>query len=205
MDSTHGCKRCCGRSPLPVIGSSLPINCATGSKYCFGMARGYGFVPTCTLQTARLSKVAKVFYLYHPLFGKELEVFGGAGGQRDLIYVKLPNNTTRGIPAWMFDEVVCSGVRTAEQPVIDCGALLRLAQLLDSLEASPRTGDNENNSHPQTEPASTAAPTAADAALGNGGAKPTPPGEQSHQVRAVVPPTVGECRSPKSSKARRPR
>ncbi len=31
------------------------------------------------------------------------EVFGAAGGERDLVYVRLPNNTTRGVPAWMFD------------------------------------------------------------------------------------------------------
>lgn len=61
-----------------------------------------------------------------------MEVFGAAGGDRDLVYIRLPNSTTRGVPAWMFDESICAGIRSAERPAIDCRALLRLAQLLDS-------------------------------------------------------------------------
>jgi len=157
---------------------------------------------TCTLHNARLSKVGKVLYPYHPLFAKELEVFGGAGGQRDVIYVRLPNHGTGGVPAWMFDEVICSSVRAAKQPVIDCGALLRLAQLLDSLEASPRTGEDDN-SRSQTQSIPAAAPAATGAATGIGGTKSTHPGEQSRQVRAVVPPVAGERRSAGTSEPRR--
>jgi hypothetical protein len=43
----------------------------------------------------------------------------------------MPNNTTRGIPGWMFDESICAGIRSADRPTIDCPALIRLAQLLD--------------------------------------------------------------------------
>jgi hypothetical protein len=118
--------------------------------------------------------------------------------------VKLSNNTTRGVPAWMFDEVICSSIRAAKQPVIDCGALLRLVELLDSLEASPRTGDNDNSRF-QTKSTSAAPPVATDAATGIGGTKSTHPGEQPCQVRAVVPPTAGKRRSPKASKSRRQR
>ncbi len=124
-----------------------------------------------TLHNARLSRSAKVLYPHHPLFGGELEVFGGAGGQRDLLYVKLPNSTTRGVPAWMFDEVICSTVRDAEQPVTDCGALLRLAQLLDSVAGRSPTG-NDDNSRSQAKSISVAASAAAGAATGFGGAKP---------------------------------
>lgn len=99
----------------------------------------------------RLSKSARVLYPYHPLFGKELEVFGGAGGQRDVIYVRLPNSTTRGIPAWMFDEVLCSGIRTAEQPPIDGDALLRLAHLLDCVQESLRIEEDDNHTSFQTQ------------------------------------------------------
>ena len=163
-----------------------------------------GCVRTCTLHTARLSKAAKVLYPYHPLFGKELEVFGGAGGQRDVIYVKLPNHGTGGVPAWMFDEFICASVRDAAHPVIDCGALLRLAQLLDLLEARPRTGDDDN-SRSQTKFNPAAAPDATGAATGIGGTKSTHPGEQSRQVPAVVPPTARAGRSPKTSAPRRQR
>jgi len=138
------------------------------------------------------------------LFGKELEIFGGAGGQRDIIYVKLPNQGTGGIPAWMFDEVICSSVRAAKQPVIDCGALLRLAQLLDSLEANPRTGDDDN-SRSQTNFTAAAATAAAGAAAGISGTESTHSGEPSRQVRAIVPPAAGARRSPKTGKPRRQR
>jgi hypothetical protein len=74
----------------------------------------------------------RIRYPYHPLFGLEIEVFGAAGGLRDMMYVRLPNNTSRGIPAWMFDDAVCASIRSADQPTIECGALLRLCQLLDS-------------------------------------------------------------------------
>src|SRR3712207_6308843 len=84
----------------------------------------FGWRKTCTIHTVRLSRTAKILYPYHPLYGRELEIFGGAGGERDVIYVMLPDRTTRGVPGWMFDEVVCSSVRTAEQPTIDGRALL---------------------------------------------------------------------------------
>jgi hypothetical protein len=155
----------------------------------------------------RLSRAARVLYPYHPLFGKELEVFGGAGGQRDVIYVRLPNNTTRGVPAWMFDEVICSGVRTVEQPTIDGGALLRLAQLLDSIEESPRTGDDDNSTRFQTQSTSTstAAAAATGSTVGISGAKATDPGNQSGEVRAVASRTTGERRSPGEIQPRRQR
>src|SRR2546426_1029646 len=165
--------------------------------------RAFGCARTCTLHNARLSKAAKVLYPHHPLFGKEFEVFGGAGGQRDIIYVRFPNNTTGGVPAWMFDEVICSNVRTAEHPIIDGAALLKLAQLLDSLEASPRTGEDDNNSHSQPNSPSAAAPATTGAAAGSSGAKPTHPAEPSRQVRAVASPTAGERRSAGTSKPRR--
>ena len=160
------------------------------------MGRASGSAKTCTLHDVRLSKSAKVLYPHHPLFGKELEVFGGAGGQRDVIYVRLFDNTTRGVPAWMFDEVICSGVRIAERPTIDGAALLRLARLLDSVQASPRIGNDENNLCFQTKSNLAGAPAATAAAVGISGAKPTHPEQQSGEVRAVASPITGERRSP---------
>jgi len=108
------------------------------------MARVYGSVPTRTHHNARVGSSTKIHYPYHPLFGQELEVLGSAAGERDVVYVKLANNTTRGIPAWMFDEVICAGVRRTELPVIECDALLKLTELLDSAKGGLRSGGNES-------------------------------------------------------------
>jgi hypothetical protein len=87
--------------------------------------------------------LSKLLYPFHPLFGTEIEVFGAAGGERDLVYVRLANSTTRGVPAWMFDEAICAGIRSVERPTIDCHALLRLAQLLDSLRSDVHSAGHE--------------------------------------------------------------
>src|ERR1700756_4418627 len=83
-----------------------------------------------TLHNAR-SGYLRILYPYHPCFGQTFKVFGSAGGLRDLVYVRMPNNATRGIPAWMFDETICASIRCADRQTIDCWALLRLAQLHD--------------------------------------------------------------------------
>ena len=65
-------------------------------------------------------------------------------GLRDLVYIRMPNNATRGIPAWMFDETICASIRCADRPTIDCGALLRLAQMLDLQAESRGIGGHES-------------------------------------------------------------
>ena len=171
--------------------------------------RDSGFARTCTLHNVRLSKSARVLYPYHPLFGRELEVFGGAGGQRDVIYVRLPNNTTRGIPAWMFDEVLCSGIRTAEQPTIDGDALLRLAHLLDSVQESLRIEEDDNNTSFQTKSTSlstsTSASVTAGSVVGIGGAKSAHPRNQAGDMRAVASQTTGDRRPSETIPSRRQR
>jgi hypothetical protein len=101
-----------------------------GSKFFTGTQLAYGFVQRQTLHNARKGYL-RVLYPYHPYYGQTFEVFGANGGLRDLVYIRMPNNTTRGVPAWMFDELICASVREADRPTIDCQALLRLAQLLD--------------------------------------------------------------------------
>jgi len=164
-----------------------------------------GFAKTCTIQNARLSRSAKVLYRYHPLFGQELEVLGGAGGKRDVVYVMLPGRTTRGVPGWMFDEVICSTVRLAERPTIDGGALLRLAQLLDSFLEGWRTGDDENKPCFQTKAASLSTAIASSSAVGVRGETPTNPGPESDQVRAIAARATGERRSSGELQSRRRR
>src|SRR5262245_23848085 len=75
------------------------------------------------------------------------------GGLRDLVYIRMPNNTTRGIPGWMFDESICASVRCADRPTTDCQALLRLAQLLD-LQLEHRGIERHESSVPRSKIAS---------------------------------------------------
>lgn len=81
----------------------------------------------------------KILYPYHPLFGTDYEVFGFALGERDMVYIRLPDQSTRGVPAWMFDPGICAVVRLADKPLIDAHALMSLGQLLDS--ARPAEGN----------------------------------------------------------------
>jgi hypothetical protein len=111
----------CFCSPMPE---------GTDSRFYTGTAAAFGAAPRETLHNARKGYL-RVLYPYHPYYGQTLEVFGAGGGLRDLVYVRMPNNTTRGIPAWMFDESICASVRCADRAIIDFQALLRLAQLLD--------------------------------------------------------------------------
>ena len=82
----------------------------------------YGFAPKQTLHTAR-NGFLRVLYPYHPLAEQVLEVFGAGLGLRDLVYVRMPNNATRGIPAWMFDGAICGSVRNSDCPIIDWDVL----------------------------------------------------------------------------------
>jgi hypothetical protein len=119
--SCPGCAECARRAPMESISFSRQ-----------------------TLHNAR-SGYLRILYPYHPCFGQTFEVFGSAGGLRDLVYVRMPNNATRGIPAWMFDETICASIRCADRPMIDCQALLKLAQLLDLQVESRGSGRHESS------------------------------------------------------------
>ncbi len=99
-----------------------------------------GYTQTGTLHNARIGLFSKILYPYHPLFGKDCESFGSAGGKRDMVYVRLADRSTRGVPAWMFDPVVCAGVKAADQPLIEYAALVELSVLLAQHEPNARTG-----------------------------------------------------------------
>jgi hypothetical protein len=104
------------------------------------MAADFGFWPTATLHNARIGLFSKILYPYHPLFGKDSESFGSAGGKRDMVYVRLADQSTRGVPAWMFDPVVCASVKAADEPLIECAALVELSVLLEQHSENVRTG-----------------------------------------------------------------
>jgi hypothetical protein len=130
MGCTDWCASgCCANRPAAIC-SYFPTRDVIGLKFYIGTGAVCGIAPRETLHNARKGYL-RVLYPYHPYYGQTLEVFGAGGGLRDLVYVRMPNNTTRGIPAWMFDESICASVRCADRAIIDCQALLRLAQLLD--------------------------------------------------------------------------
>lgn len=104
------------------------------------MAAVTGFGPRDTLHNRRIGLFSKIHYPYHPLFGIDSESFGSAGGKREMVYVRLADRSTRGMPAWMFDPVICSGVKVADKPLIECAVLVELSVLLALHEANARTG-----------------------------------------------------------------
>jgi hypothetical protein len=142
----------------------LPTPDAIGSKFYIGTVADYGFVRRQTLYNARKGYL-RVLYPYHPYYGQTFEVFGSNGGLRDLVYIRMPNNATRGIPAWMFDEAICASIRCIDRPTIDCRALLRLAQLLD-LQAESRSIGGHESSIPESKIASNISSSSADTGAG---------------------------------------
>jgi hypothetical protein len=109
MDCTDWCVIGSNSSPEAAICSYSATNRVIGLKYYSGMATDFGFAQKQTLHTAR-NGFLRVLYPYHPPSKQVVEVFG-AGGLRDLVYVRMPNNATRGIPAWMFDEAIFGSVQ----------------------------------------------------------------------------------------------
>jgi hypothetical protein len=59
----------------------------------------------------------------------------------------LPSASLNGVgtTAWMFDETICVSIRCADRPIVDCQALLRLAQLLDLGVESLGIGRHESS------------------------------------------------------------
>ena len=99
------------------------------------MAQACGYFARHTFHNAYIESSPKLLYPFHPLYGTQIEVLGGAGGKRDMIYVRLPDQSTRGLPAWMFDALFCANIRTAIVPQIDFAPLQQLAGLLESWKA----------------------------------------------------------------------
>ncbi len=114
------------------------------------MGAGCGSWPRASLHNAHIGSLSKILYPYHPLFGEEYEAFGSALGKRDMVYVRLPDHSTRGVPAWMFDPGVCAGIRSHDEPLIDVRALVRLSHLLDPAQPSKRNlGDEPTTAREQ--------------------------------------------------------
>ena len=160
------------------------------------MGADYGFAQRQTLHNARKGYL-RVLYPYHPYYGQTFEVFGSNGGLRDLVYIRMPNNATRGIPAWMFDEVTCTRVRSVEHPVVEYDALFRLAELLDSAKGRLRSGANESTTASSEKPTAQAAQHPTGLAVRRPQPTRTVPTRKSKAMRATAAGLVRSSRSPK--------
>ena len=132
-----------------------------------------------------------------------MEVFGAAGGERDLVYVRLPNSTTRGLPAWMFDELICAKIRSADQPIIDFDALLKLVDLLDLARSHRRSAGHEATTALPQKAAAPAAEPAIPAATEHHQSKRVHPKHSPEQVPATLPGVAAVGRSHRSTSKRR--
>ena len=131
-------------------------------------------------------------------------MFGSAAGQRELVYVRLPDRSTRGVPAWMFDEAICATIRTTDRPVIDSGALLRLARLLDSQRGGERSAGYEPAAAlPQNSASDPSEPTGV-ASVQRRAIESTTSKRRLREVHGFVPRTAAGRSAPgKTSKGKR--
>lgn len=91
----------------------------------------------------------KLHYPLHPFFERrdDLEVLEV---RSDMIVVRSPDGSRRGIPAWMFDPDVCNGVRKLSRPMIGTNALLEIAHLLELNHREKITARDERDCKNQT-------------------------------------------------------
>jgi len=81
--------------------------------------------------TARFGHFTKLLYPYHPLFQRDYSDLEIVERRSDMLVAQLLDGTRRGIPAWMFDEVICATVRESSEPIVDIDSLLELIKLLE--------------------------------------------------------------------------
>ncbi len=144
MACTAWCWHNSRRIRAPAISFSSATACTPGSRFSALTGVVYGFAQTDPSYTARLTRAAKLFYPYHPLFRNGPEVLEVIGLRSDMIVVRLQDGSRRGIPAWMFDEVECARVRDSPRPVVEAKSLLRIVDLLERNGWGNRTGGDES-------------------------------------------------------------
>jgi hypothetical protein len=92
----------------------------------------------------------KLHYPFHPLFDQrdDLEV---VEIRSDMLVVRAPDGSRRGVPAWMFDPAVCHEVRKLSQPLVETGALLEIAHLLELNGQRKLSARDERNPNDETQ------------------------------------------------------
>ena len=100
-------------------------------------------VRSVTSHTAHYHGKVTVFYPWHPLFGKELEVAHYQDNEKGLfIKCKMPDDTWVMMSQWMTDEQYCKSMKEVETPTLSILALENLSSLLKRL-VSIREGFND--------------------------------------------------------------
>src|SRR5712691_7858666 len=83
--------------------------------------------------TAHKSPSARIYYRFHPDFGKEVTIirrFRIMAGNN--VQIRLPDGTQLALPEWMLDEQACHDVRESDRPNIAVSALTHLRRLLNA-------------------------------------------------------------------------
>ncbi len=142
-------KRHCGRSRPRDFCLSLSTKRAIGSRSFSGMVLAWFSRPRDLSHTARFRGSAKLLYPYHPLFGASMAPLEIIGVRSDMLVARLPDNSRRGIPAWMFDAEVCATIRELPHPVIHSASLLEIAHLLACNGLGARNTSDENKTQSQ--------------------------------------------------------
>lgn len=142
----------------------------TRLKVLFWAGAGCGCARRDTFHTPPIRGFARVLYRYHPFYNKEFKVFGRLGGAKAIYFVRMPNSTGRGIPARMFDEAVCSRIRSGLRPIIECRSLLKLAELL-AQQREGRVGGQDEVTNKQGKSGARSSKRSKAAAAGSSGAQ----------------------------------
>ena len=97
-------------------------------------------------RSAHISKFRKIHYRYHPLFGKEVEVYRRLNPRiSEQVIVHLPDDTKCALPAWMLDEGFCCGLSDAGTARVNVDGLRAVATLLDHHASLVGSSDNACN------------------------------------------------------------
>jgi len=91
------------------------------SSLCLGKQR----------HTTHLPEI-EVFYRFHPLYGKKIQVLGTIQHQKELHYaIALPDGTRTYLPSWMA-QPQAGFLSIREAPVISFNALWKLKEIVDA-------------------------------------------------------------------------
>ena len=195
-------KRRCSRSRPRDFCLSLSTKRAIGSRSFSGMVLAWCSTPTDLTHTARFRGSAKLLYPYHPLFdasGASLEI---TGVRSDMLVARLPDNSRRGIPAWMFDAEVCATIRELPHPVIHSASLLEIVDILEHNGLGARnTGDEFKTQSKECCESSSTANSGKPSFSKARSRQPDPRGKKIRVRRADSPTDRG--RRPSTSNSRR--
>ena len=151
------------------------------------------FASDCTTRRhkAHRTEERKVFYLWHPWFGRSVFVHDvvDRGSARVFRCAETAREAERclEVPEWMFERAACCGMAQAESPRVERAALERLKALI--FEAS----GGGCASMVEARPCSLSLEGEADATPGPPSSRPTTRVVPARQAESGMAPTAGGC------------